>query len=147
MGDIVYIVNVEGAIVRAGQYLMIVRGQAETHASGALSFVGGKVEATDEAEDVLEEAVRREIMEEVGVRVGEMRYVQSNQFTTADGRPVVNIIFLCQFDQGEPRITNIDEVAQILWLSAPEVASHPACPPWLTADIVQVEAMRQRIGW
>jgi hypothetical protein len=30
-----YIVNLEGAIFREGKYLMIVRGQPETHAASA----------------------------------------------------------------------------------------------------------------
>jgi 8-oxo-dGTP diphosphatase len=70
-----YIVNVEGAIVRGEKYLMIVRGQGETHAGGTLSFVGGKLEITETSSDVLEAALRREIMEEVGVQVSEMSYV------------------------------------------------------------------------
>ena len=62
-----FVVNVEGAIERNGRYLMIVRGPGESHAPGALSFPGGKVEPTDEAENELESTLRREISEEVGV--------------------------------------------------------------------------------
>ena len=36
-----FIVNVEGAILRGERYLMIVRGEAESHAAGTLSMPGG----------------------------------------------------------------------------------------------------------
>jgi 8-oxo-dGTP diphosphatase len=63
MQSIWYIVNVEGAVVRSedGRYLMVVRGEQESHASGALTFPGGKVEDAGSADDVLEETLRREI--------------------------------------------------------------------------------------
>ena len=39
-----YIVNVEGAIVRDGRFLMAVRSEQEAHAPGTLALVGGKVD-------------------------------------------------------------------------------------------------------
>ena len=48
-----YTVNVEGAIVKDGRYLMIVRGEEE-YAPGGLSFPGGKVEGAGNLDDILE---------------------------------------------------------------------------------------------
>lgn len=146
MSAIKYIVNVEGAIVRGDQYLMIIRGQGETHASGTLSFVGGKVETTQSGVDVLEEELRREIMEEVGVQVSEMVYVQSSHFIMNDHDLVVDIVFLCRYETGEPRIADITEVEQILWLKASEVVNHVLCPPWTKSAMQRVEALRQRLS-
>lgn len=146
MIDIKYVVNVEGAIVRGNQYLMIIRGQGETHARGTLSFVGGKVETTQNGLDVLEEELRREIMEEVGIQVSsEMVYAQSSHFIANDGDFVVDIVFLCRYETGEPRIEDITEVEQILWLSASEILHHALCPPWIKSSIKRVEALRQRL--
>ena len=61
MDTIWYIVNVEGAVVKDGRYLMIVRGEQESHAPGALTFPGGKVEDAESVDNVLEETIRREI--------------------------------------------------------------------------------------
>jgi len=144
MSAIKYIVNVEGAIVRGDQYLMIIRGQGETHAGGTVSFVGGKVETTQSGVDVLEEELRSEIMEEVGVQVSEMVYVQSSHFIVGDDR-VVDIVFLCRYETGEPRIADITEVEQILWLKASEVVNHVLCPPWTKSAMQRVEALRQRL--
>ncbi len=141
-----YIVNVEGAIVRGEQYLMIIRGQGETHAGGTLSFVGGKVETTQNGVDVLEEELRREIMEEVGVRVSEMVYVQSSHFIMNDHDLVVDIVFLCRYETGEPRIADSAEVEKILWLTASEILDHALCPPWIKSSIKRVEALRQRLS-
>ncbi len=141
-----YIVNVEGAIVRGDQYLMIIRGQGEAHAGGALSFVGGKVETIENATDVLEETLRREIMEEVGIHVSEMSYVQSSHFIAGDDR-VVDIVFLCRCEAGEPRIADLQEVESILWLTAAEVQEHSLCPSWTLAAMQRVEAPRHRLKW
>jgi len=141
-----YIVNVEGAIVRGNQYLMIIRGRGETHAGGTLSFVGGKVETTENANDVLEGELRREILEEVGVHVSEMSYVQSSHFTAGDDL-VVDIVFLCRYETGEPQISDIEEVETILWLTAAEVIEHGLCPPWTQSAMQRVEAFRQRLRW
>jgi len=147
MPSISYIVNVEGAIVRDGHYLMIIRSDAESHAGGNLSFVGGKVEETQNAEYVFEDAIRREVLEEVGVTLGEMVYVQNTHFITEDNEPVVDIVFLCQYQSGLPIIKDSNEVAEILWLSADEIKQHPKCPPWTKSAIDRVEGKRKQLYW
>jgi 8-oxo-dGTP diphosphatase len=142
-----YIVNVEGAVVNDDRYLMVIRGEAETHASGALSFIGGKVETISDAEHVLEDTLRREILEEVGVNIGEMAYVQSSHFIAEDGDRVVDVVFLCRYATGEAHIGDAGEVAEVLWLSADEIMQHPACPPWTRQGILRVEERRQQLGW
>lgn len=147
MSDIYYIVNVEGAIVRDGTYLMVVRGSGETHAAGHLSFVGGKVEVAENADNVLEDTLRREIQEEVGVTVGKLAYVKSSHFVADDGDLVVDVIFLCQYEAGEPRIDDIEEVAAIHWLTAAEIMAHPAAQIWTRQGVELTEALRLRLGW
>lgn len=132
-----YIVNVEGAIVRDGRYLLIVRGAEESHAAGDLSLVGGKVEGIDALANALEETLRREIREEVGVEVDdEMIYLSSTRFTADDHDVVVDIVFLCHYQSGTPTIFDPGEVAEILWLTADEVKQHPKAQSW-TRDYIQ----------
>lgn len=141
-----YIVNIEGAIYRDGRYLLVIRGEAEDHAAGALAFVGGKVVAGP-ADSVLEATLRREIREEVNVDVSEIVYVCSKLFGDDPFVPVLNMVFLCRCDTGDPRIGDPGEVAEIVWLSASEILNHPACPPWLPAYLHEVEAKRAALGW
>jgi len=99
-----YIVNVEAAIYRGDQWLIVKRSQQEEHAPDTLALVGGKVEIESAKDDVLEETLRREVMEEVGVEVDVVDYLESKAFAADDGRIVVDIVFLCRYKGGETRV-------------------------------------------
>ncbi len=148
MADSLYIVNVEGAITRDGRYLLIVRGSEEDHAAGMLALVGGKVDDLRDESDALETTLRREILEEVAVEVGDMAYVYNNIFSTgADDAACLDVIFLCRYQAGEPTAVDPGEVANLLWLTVDEALKHPAAPPWLQTQLEHAEAVRQKLGW
>jgi 8-oxo-dGTP diphosphatase len=141
-----YIVNVEGAIVKDGQYLMVVRGEQE-YAPGGLNFPGGKVEGVTSLDDVLEETLRREIAEEVGLEVhDEMAYLRSSAFV-AEGDPVVDVVFLCRHKAGTAFAADPDEVAAVRWMTAAEVIAHPEMPPWTVLSVELAERVRRERGW
>lgn len=143
-----YIVNVQAVIVHEGRYLVIVRSMKEAHAGGTLSFVGGKVDDIHPVDDVLEVSIRREIMEEVGVTVGDLTYLESVHFTGSDNRdPVVNIVFLCPYVAGDAHVVSPDEVESVLWLTADELLAHPALPPWTLRTFTKAEALRVKLGY
>jgi 8-oxo-dGTP diphosphatase len=135
-----YIVNVEGAIVKEGRYLMVVRGEQE-YVPGGLNFAGGKVEGAGGAADVLEETLRREIAEEVGLELhAEMAYLRSSAFV-ADGDPVIDVVFLCRWKTGTA------EVAAVRWMRAAEAIAHPETPPWTRLALELAERVRLERGW
>jgi 8-oxo-dGTP pyrophosphatase MutT (NUDIX family) len=93
-----------------------------------LTFPGGKVENADFMDNVLEETLRREILEKVGVEVQEdMVYVESHSFV-GDGEPVVDIVFLCHYLSGEAVPGDPDEVQSVHWMSFEEIIQHPDTP-------------------
>ncbi len=144
-----YIVNVEGVVVRStdGRYLMTIRGAGESYLPGVLAFPGGKVEDAGSADDILEETLRREIREEVGVEVhDEMVYVESKSFV-AEGDPVVDVVFLCRYHSGEAVVGDPDEVAAVHWMTAEEIIQHPKTPPWTRQSIELAEKKRIAKGW
>jgi 8-oxo-dGTP diphosphatase len=150
MATIWYIVNVEGAVVRSedGRYLMVVRGEQESHGAGALTFPGGKVEDAGSADDVLEETLRREIREEVEVEVhDDVVYLESKAFVADDGEPVVDVVFLCRYRSGEPAVGDPGEVAAVRWMTAEEILAHPEIPPWTRQSIELAEQKRIARGW
>lgn len=147
MSLIHHIVNVEGAIVRDGRYLLVVRGAKERHAAGMLSLVGGKVEDAGTVANILEDTLRREIIEEIEVEVSDIIYVHSTAFVSDDQEPVVDIVFLCKWAEGEPTIRDFDEVASIRWLTANEVLTSPDTPDWTRNSIRRAEKMRSLLGW
>jgi 8-oxo-dGTP diphosphatase len=141
-----YIVNVEGAIVKDGQYLMVVRGEEE-YAPGGLNFPGGKVEGANDADDVLEETLRREIAEEVALQVhDEMVYLRSSAFVAA-GYPVVDVVFLCRWKSGQAFAADPGEVAAVRWMTADEAIAHPETPPWTRWSLELAEKTRLKRGW
>jgi ADP-ribose pyrophosphatase YjhB (NUDIX family) len=141
-----YIVNVEGAVVKSDQYLMVVRG-AEEYAPGGLNFPGGKVEEAGVRDAILEETVRREILEEVAVEVHEeMIYVRSSAFV-AEGDPVVDVLFLCRWKSGEAVAADPTEVAAVRWMTAAEAIAHPETPPWTRLSLRLAEEKRIERGW
>ena len=141
-----YIVNVEGAICKDGQYLMIVRGEEE-YAPGGLNFPGGKVEEAGNSDDVLEETLRREISEEVGLEVhAEMAYIRSSSFF-AEGDRVVDVVFLCRWQSGEAVAADPAEVAAVHWMTAAKVIAHPETPRWTRLSLELAEQVRLEKGW
>ena len=68
---------------------------------------------------MLETAVRREVLEETGIIVSaELEYVRSVAFSMNDRTPVVDVLFIGEYVKGEPQITDLDEVADIRWMTA-----------------------------
>ena len=140
---VMFVVNTQCAVLRGEHILMIVRGAGVEHAPGVLAFPGGKVEVEDGPTDVLESAVRREVLEETGITVSpSLEYVRSVAFSMNDGTPVVDVLFLGEYEDGEPEITDPDEVAEIRWMTMDEILAHDKTPPWLKNSI---EAVRQRV--
>lgn len=143
-----YIVNVEAAVVKDGRYLMVVRGERESHARGVLTMPGGKVEHAGSTDNILEETLRREIEEEVGVQIyPDIGYVESKAFITDGGQPVVDVVFLCRYESGTPIIGAPGEVAAIHWMTAQEVIEHPKTPPWTRQSIELAEEQRLARQW
>lgn len=143
MSDKWYIVNVEAAIIKDTHYLMIVRGEKEEHAPGTISMPGGKVENAANSNNILEETLIREIREEVGVEIyNDIEYVESKSFIADDNEPVIDIVFLCRYKKGVPRIKDLNEVSRILWMTAEEILNHPKTPAWIKQSIERTEKKR-----
>ncbi|MDQ0226212.1 NUDIX hydrolase [Metabacillus niabensis] len=137
-----FIVNVEGAIRKDDKWLIIRRSKKEEHAGGSLSLVGGKVEIEGNSSNILERTIKREIQEEVGVKVKDkLHYVHSTSFVSDTAENVVDIVFLCEYQSGEAYPKSPDEVEEILWLTTNEVIDHPNSPIYLKESIKQAEAL------
>lgn len=137
-----FIINVEGAIRKNDKWLIIERSKKEEHAGGLLSLVGGKVDIEGNSTDILERTVKREIFEEVGVSVKDkIDYVHSTSFTTAKGKNVVDIVFLCEYESGEAFSKSADEVEKVFWLTTEEILSHPSSQVYVKESIRHAELL------
>lgn len=140
------LINVEAAVYHDGRYLMMVRGDEEDHAAGVLAFPGGKLDF-DIMADVMEATAAREVEEETGVTVTDVHYVESHSFALPDGPSVVDVVFLCRYVSGTPTIADPGEVAALCWMTAAEILSDPASPPWMEPSLTLVEHKRQALDW
>ncbi|MDF2536704.1 MAG: hydrolase [Bacillales bacterium] len=137
-----YIVNVEGVIRKNDKWLIIERSQKEENAGGLLSLVGGKVDIEGNSSDILERTVKREILEEVGVKVKDrLNYIHSTTFVTDTGDNVMDIVFLCEYESGEAFPKSPEEVEKVLWLTTEEVLNHPNSPIYLKESIKHTETL------
>jgi 8-oxo-dGTP pyrophosphatase MutT (NUDIX family) len=128
-----YVVNVEVALRRDDSWLLIVRSPEVAHAAGLLSNVGGRLEAVEPSDGVLESTARREVAEEVGVDLTgvPLSYVDSTFFVADTGNPVLNVVFAADLPHdAEPVAAAPDEVAAVVWCTVAELESNPSCPPW-----------------
>ncbi|WP_144699750.1 NUDIX hydrolase [Fictibacillus phosphorivorans] len=137
-----FVVNVEGAIHRNGKWLLILRNEKE-YAGGSLSLVGGKCEIEGVSSDILERTLRREILEEVGIEVEDLRYVNSSSFVTESGINVIDIVFLCQHKLGEPYAKSKEEVDEVIWMTTDEILAHTNLPAFLKENIRLADKMLQ----
>ncbi|TQR37102.1 NUDIX domain-containing protein [Lysinibacillus sphaericus] len=130
-----FIVNVEAAIYKNEKWLLIKRSEKEEHAGGVLSLVGGKVEKEGFSTNILERTLIREIAEEVGVEVSNLRYVNSSSFLTDAGISVVDIVFLCHHLLGEAFAKSPDEVDSIVWMTTEQILDNSSIPNYLKENI------------
>jgi 8-oxo-dGTP diphosphatase len=139
-----FIVNVEAAIFKNDRWLIIERSKKEEHAGGLLSLVGGKVENEGNTSDILERTVKREIFEEVDVRVKDhLQYIHSTSFIADKGENVVDIVFLCEYDFGEAIAKSPDEVESVNWMTAQQVYEHSNAPDYLKESIKRAENLKK----
>ena len=136
-----FIVNVEGVVRRGDHYLLTVRSDKEPHAPGTLSLPGGKVEMSDALQDTLEHTLKREILEETGVSVENPVYLESKWFQADDGVPVLDVVFLCTYVEGDATALEADELTEVLWLTAAEVSTHAKAPSWTRQSIEKAERL------
>ncbi|MFE2283853.1 NUDIX hydrolase [Streptomyces sp. NPDC059443] len=128
-----YAINVDVALRRGDEWLLIVRGLNEEHAAGQLSLVGGTVDADSPGGDVLTDTARREVLEEIGVDLAEadLSYAESVFFVTDSGNPVINVVLAAQMPaDAQPLIASPEEVADIRWATLPSLEGDKSCPPW-----------------
>jgi NADH pyrophosphatase NudC (nudix superfamily) len=137
----VFIVNVEGAIYKSEKWLLIRRSEKEEHAGGLLSLVGGKVEKEGTSSDILEKTLKREITEEVGIEVSNLRYVNSSSFVTDSGINVVDIVFLCDHELGEAFAKSTDEVDEVIWMTTQQILNNSDLPIYLKENIKLAEKL------
>jgi mutator protein MutT len=105
---------------RDGRWLCV-RRSAHVAAPRRVCFPGGGVDAGETPE----QAIVREIREELGIAVRPLRHVWT--WAAAD-RPLRLLGFLCEWTAGDLR-PDPAEIEEVLWLSGEEVTHHSDAMP------------------
>jgi len=105
-----------GIIVKEGKFLIIKRSEKEKHWPGKWTVPGGKLEKKDYNKrksdtlagqwyNICENLVRREIMEETGLEVKNIKYLTSLVFERHDGIPTLVLSLFANHDEGEVKLS------------------------------------------
>lgn len=123
-----------GLIFRQGR-LLITQRHPDAHLGGLWEFPGGKRETSE----TYEQALRRELVEELGVEVAVGRLIRA--VTHAYPRKTVHLrFFQCRLVAGEPRPIDCHDLK---WVAPDELADHefPAADSGLLEKLKQAESL------
>jgi len=109
-------------IVREGKVLMLLRSDACRNNRGLWTIPGGMVELSEGLED----AVRREVREETGLRVTHAGFLCVSD-RVFDDEHWVSILYRCE-TEGEPSNTEPEKHRQIAWQDLDDLPSGITLP-------------------
>ncbi|MBS3155897.1 NUDIX domain-containing protein [Candidatus Woesearchaeota archaeon] len=120
-------------VVRDGKFLIAKRSEQEKRWSGRWTVPGGKLEKgeykrrpkdTKEGHwyNVFENLVKREVKEEVGLDIKNIRYLTSLAFEREDGVPTL-IVSLYAYNDGDEIVLS-DELSDYKWVNLEEAKNY-----------------------
>lgn len=113
---------VKGIIRKDGKILVLKRSATDDHLPGVWETPGGGVDR----EENPEEALKREILEETGLTVTVGKPFNVFSFRKDTGEFKVGITFLCEYVQGEVKIS--EEHSEYRFIDPQEFAKLPSIP-------------------
>ena len=118
-----YKLSVKGIIKRGdGKILIIRRGRDDNHKPGIWETVGGGMDG----EYSPQEALKREVREEVGLEVKVLEPFNVFSFIKDDGEMKIGITFLCEYVSGEVILS--DEHSEFAWIKALDFKNYESVP-------------------
>jgi len=121
-----------GIIVKDGKYLITKRSPNEKAFPNLWTVPGGKLEMNDYNKrpkdtsshwyNICEDIVRREIMEETGLKIKNIRYLTSLAFIRPDNIPVVVISLFADHHDGEIKLC--EDLIDYAWVTLEEAKNY-----------------------
>lgn len=115
-------------VVKDGKYLISKRSEVVDDFKNLWTVPGGKMEASDYLNrprdtnvhwyNVLETAVRREVFEEVGLKIKNLQYLTSMTYIRHDNIPGLIISMYADYDSGEIKLN--EEASDFEWITIEE---------------------------
>lgn len=121
-----HVVAVFGIIQKGKKYLLARRSSNDPQAGGEWSIPSGKVEI-EESVGIIEKTLKREIMEEVGIRIqNDIVLLGNGSFTRVSGHNVIALTFLCKWKSGIAR--PLEDQEEIKWMTLEEINKFKQLP-------------------
>lgn len=119
-------------ICKGGKYLIVKRNPNKKAFPGMWTVPGGGLEVDDYIDTPkttsdhwyfgIENSLKREIKEEVGLEVGKLKYLLDIVFIRPDGIPAIILSFYCDFKSGEVKLN--EENTEYKWVSFQEAKNY-----------------------
>ena len=93
------------------EVLLAKRSMKEDVLPGYWGIPGGKVDIRGNIQDVLEAELKREVLEEVGVKITDLNYLESHLHESGK----INLCFTARISEGVPQ--PLDETEKVDWFS------------------------------
>lgn len=126
-------VVITAIIIKDGKYLITRRAAHKKRFGGMWTVPGGKLETNDYVNvpkdtkhhwyNVLEQVLRREVREEVGLEVENIEYVTSLAMVHDDGAPSLIISAMADYVSGEV-VLQEDETDEYAWVTLEEAKQY-----------------------
>jgi len=125
-------VAVTAIVVKDGKYLIAKRSLDEKVFPGLWTVPGGKIEVDDYKSlpkdtgshwyNIFENALRREVREEAGIEIDNIRYLTSLAFFRPDGIPVIVVSLFADHSGGD--VTLNPELSDFAWVTLEEAKKY-----------------------
>lgn len=113
------------------EILMIKRSDEEDVFPGFWGIPGGTVEPTDFS---LEHALMRECMEEVGIRINNIKHLSNDISDKGDNKGALYIVYTAEYESGNPK--PLDGTAEVAWLSVNTIRNLQLTPK--TMELIEL---------
>lgn len=113
-----HVVFVEAWIKKDNKYLLAKRSSKDDQAAGKWAVPGGKVDMELES-NIIENSLKREVMEEVGIEIDNVQFLTSRSFIRSSGHHVVALSFVVNYKSGE--VKPLEDQDEVRWVTFEEM--------------------------
>lgn len=123
---------VTGIIVKDGKFLITKRAPTEKAFPNQWTVPGGKLELDDYSKrpkdtsshwyNIFEGLLKREIMEEVGLEISNIRYLTSLSYIRSDSIPTIIVSLFADYSEGEIKLCSA--LTEYAWVTLEEAKNY-----------------------
>lgn len=134
--ELSHFITVTAIIVKNGKYLITRRTPKEKHFAGQWTVPGERIEKSDYTSrapdagvvwyNVINDALHREIAEEVNLKIKNIRYLTDMSFVRKDGIPTVIISMFADYESGS--VLLCDDLDDHAWVTLEEARKYNLIP-------------------